>query len=99
MSAIAAMPQNRVALKALLDSMGRRLGIIPFVGAGFSVPWCFPLWAQYLRTLAKHANSVAAIDRILQSHDFELAAQVLEQKLGRSRLNELIRKTYSRRID
>src|SRR5262245_44015769 len=75
---------NRLNLNAIVQQLRSPLGVIPFVGAGLSVPFRFPQWGPLLEEMA---FGLAAVDRAevaaaVERKEFEVAAAVLQDRLG-----------------
>jgi hypothetical protein len=89
----------------LAEQLRSPLGVIPFVGAGFSTPFDFPQWGDLLRELGAALGRPdrerlgAAIDR----EDYLGAATILRQALDRYDLQAAIAEAFSdaalRRVD
>jgi tetratricopeptide (TPR) repeat protein len=92
-------PRNRQATQALVDAFRRRQGVIPFVGAGLSVDFGFPLWTDFLREAAAQAGRRTEVEAALADHDYELAAQHLEASLGKQGLDSLIVSKFAAAVD
>ena len=73
---------NEIYLKALTRLIERSGGIIPFVGAGTSVPYKFPMWRAFLLKLAEKEGIRDEIEAKLDAAQFEEAAGDLMQKMG-----------------
>lgn len=73
---------NRDNFRRLLAQYGTPLGIVPFVGAGFSIPSGMPGWAAFLRKEADLAGVLPVVTTALSLSDYEGAAQLLFDALG-----------------
>jgi len=65
---------------AAKDQARTNVGLVPFVGAGLSRRFGFPLWAEFLRSNAKLAEVAAEVEKRLNSGDYEGAAEVILQR-------------------
>lgn len=70
-----------------------------FVGAGFSRPSGLPLWGDLLEGIAEahlkdaaEQSQIAALARSSSSHDLDMAAQILEDKMGEAAFDAAVRK-------
>lgn len=71
--------------------------LIPFVGAGLSIPCGYPGWTSLLWRLQKFSDVPAdELDKILQSGQYELAAQMLHDSLGSAAFDERLQSIYEK---
>ena len=63
------LAHNRRTIDQLIDTMRRRQGVIPFVGAGLSFDFGFPLWEPFLLQVAGEAACSTEVDAILHLPD------------------------------
>lgn len=57
--------------------------VLPFVGAGMSIPSGFQAWGPFLTSLLADAPTTRAeVENLLQSHQYETAADAVENALG-----------------
>lgn len=91
--------ENESHLDMLVDQISRRVGVIPFVGAGLSAQLGFPLWTTFLRDQAILAQKQQETDSMLRAGRYEEAAQELMDSRGSRRLNDAISTTFSRTPD
>lgn len=96
---IQSQPRNRAEVIDLVEMLRRRQGIIPFVGAGLSFGWGFPLWGQFLIETAKEVGIEVQIRSAVNRNDYELAAQEIESRMGRFRFNRLISARFGKTIN
>jgi len=75
-------PLNRDTLGELLDQIRKPSGVLPFVGAGLSVPLGLPGWTKFLLDGALECGAVPEIEKHLSQGQFEEAAELLYQSLG-----------------
>lgn len=72
-------------------------GMIPFVGAGMSFSSGFPLWTAFLYKLCDESHvTTADFSDLLDGGNYEEAAQLLHDDLGRGLFNENIQATFAR---
>lgn len=72
--------------------------IVPFVGAGMSVPSGFPTWASLLRSLMTDApDRQEELDKLIDSGAYEEAAQLVLEQLGQHAFDEEIRNRLGNR--
>ncbi|HJP90907.1 MAG TPA: SIR2 family protein [Pyrinomonadaceae bacterium] len=60
----------------------RAKGVIPFVGAGLSVPFGFMAWTSFLKSVAGEYGQINQIEHMLCSSQYEEAAELLNQFSG-----------------
>lgn len=71
-----------------LDDLQRRLTaanpipLVPFVGAGLSMPMNFPSWSAFLTQLAVDCGRHAQVESLLASGQYEEAAEAVESGLS-----------------
>ena len=76
-----AYPDNRAQFNRVVEAI-RAGSIIPFVGSGVGVPCGNPTWSDFLRSLAPN-HILAAVQQHLDDGEFEEAAQLIADDLGR----------------
>lgn len=88
------------ALKEKLDA------IIPFVGAGLSVPFGFPQWGEFLLSCCSHNSPIKnKVKEILDSGEsdcYEVAASYLSKELAKENpdfFHQKIREVFDKNID
>lgn len=70
--------RNEQFLKELERLVGG-VGVIPFVGAGMSMPSRFPSWTGFLRDVAREFfGETRLVDPLIEAGDYERAASALE---------------------
>jgi hypothetical protein len=74
--------RNRRNLEYLESDLVKYGGILPFVGAGLSVPLGFPGWTQFLQEEATLINMGPEISHLLDDGQYEEAAELLSERLG-----------------
>lgn len=95
------LAHNRRTIDQLIDTMRRRQGVIPFVGAGLSFDFGFPLWEPFLLQVAGEAACSTEVNAILHLPDtdrYERAAQEIEDRLGRDIFGSRITAAFGRDI-
>ncbi len=66
---------NRDNLRRLVEQVQLPNGIVPFVGAGMSIPFGYPGWQSFLEEQARKAGVEKQISRLLKKGQFEEAAR------------------------
>lgn len=94
---LAGIQDNDEYLQLLLEQLRRPTGIIPFVGAGFSVPSGFPGWGSFLLTQARKAGVESAIQARLDDGQYEEAAEDLLAARAFRAFQDAIRITFGPR--
>lgn len=85
MALLEPLGKNSLNLKHLERQIATRLGIIPFVGAGLSIPFDFKGWGTFLLDQAKDTKNpalVAQVQTLLEVGDYEQAGDVVISALG-----------------
>jgi hypothetical protein len=90
-------PQNFENLNSLREEIKRYNGIIPFVGAGLSVPLGFPGWTQFLRDEARKYEIEDEMTSLLASAKHEKAADLLRDTLGMVVFENAIEREFGER--
>jgi hypothetical protein len=80
---ISAIGHNRFNLTELIGQLNSSLGIVPFVGAGLSIPFGFKGWQTFLLSQAEIAGTVPGIQLRILKGEYEEAAEDLLQALAR----------------
>jgi len=73
--ALLAIGDNTAAIARFVTQARTPMGVIPFVGAGMSVPFGFPQWGAFLRQQAPSPAVLATVDALLNEGKYEDAAQ------------------------
>ncbi|WP_224366406.1 SIR2 family protein [Hyalangium versicolor] len=81
---------NAGTMSDLVRQLASPLGVIPFVGAGMSVPFKFAAWRDFLLDAAPSTALRKRVEKLLDGGDYEGAAEALK------RTNE---DAFQRRID
>lgn len=69
-------------LRRLLQDLKSPFGVVPFVGAGLSIPIGLPGWSEFLIRQARTAGILKAVRRRLSEGGFEEAADLISAELG-----------------
>lgn len=93
-SSIMAISDNEENMRRLIEQLKTRRGIIPFVGAGLSMPYKLPGWKAFLEAEAKRWGILTTVRSRLRNGEYEEAAQELESRMTSFRLNTAIEKEY-----
>jgi hypothetical protein len=71
--------------------------VIPFLGAGVSIPSGFPSWAQFLWGLQTESHVIADdLNALLNAGDYEEAAQLIRDDLGAALFNKQLQECFGR---
>ncbi|HJP90748.1 MAG TPA: SIR2 family protein [Pyrinomonadaceae bacterium] len=81
LAAVKKIKNNTFVLDLLVTQLKTSLGVLPFVGAGLSIPFGFKGWQQFLLTIDSTVSRQKIAKRIKQGQ-FEEAAQDLLDALG-----------------
>jgi SIR2-like domain len=69
--------------------------VVPFVGAGMSMPSNYPSWTGFLKKLrTRTAIDEAVLQEMLDRGEYEEAAQTLADALGQARFDEQVENTF-----
>ncbi len=78
-----------------LKASYRRDAIVPFVGAGMSMPSNYPGWTRFLTKMCARTNiEESALNAMLALGEYEEAAQALADAMGAARFNEHFENTF-----
>jgi SIR2-like domain len=94
LSDIANIEDNADNLRRLIDQLNTPIGVIPFVGAGLSIPFDFPGWGSFLTLEARKADIEAQIQGRLARGEYEEAAQDLLTARGSRSFRDAINNTF-----
>jgi hypothetical protein len=88
-------PRNRGAVERLLARVRAKPGIIPFVGAGLSIPYKLSAWRSFLTEIAEgHKNDHPELPNLVRSHlqnrRFEEAAQQIICAVAQEIFNRIL---------
>ena len=70
--------------------------VVPFVGAGLSHDYKYPLWSQFLAETAKDYRVEADIQSLLDAEDFEKAAELLHTTMGDGNFTKLVVRKFGK---
>ena len=79
---------NHRVMQSLVDQLRSPMGVIPFLGAGMSVPFGLPQWDPFLRETAEWLGLPRAID-LLDKGKFELAAELIDAESPESFIDRM----------
>ncbi|MGH9648048.1 MAG: tetratricopeptide repeat protein [Bryobacteraceae bacterium] len=71
--------------------------LVPFIGAGLSMPMGFPSWTDFLTGLAQESGVAAQVAALLSADEYEEAAQATEQALSPVIFNKRITHIFGER--
>jgi hypothetical protein len=74
---IEGIADNRANLRRLREQLETPLRVIPFVGAGLSIPFGFPGWGAFLLSQARAAGIEKQIQKRIDAGEYEEAAEDL----------------------
>lgn len=96
---LARIQDNDDNLQLLLEQLTSGIGVIPFVGAGFSVPTGFPGWGDFLMAEAAKAGTSTkkVIKKLLDAGQYEEAAEKLSKERGFRAFYDAIDNTFGAR--
>jgi hypothetical protein len=89
--------ENEDNLRYLVDQMKSGIGVIPFVGAGMSIPFGFPSWSGFLLDQAIRAGLQDEIQILISSGRYEEGAEELLKARGYLAFNDAIDNTFGTR--
>jgi SIR2-like protein/TIR domain-containing protein len=89
-----ALEENCDALTALRERLHGGAGVIPFVGAGISVPMGLPEWSAFLRTRAAQRGCGQEVEECLKLDRYEEAAGKLLKRATPPGFQSLVEKTF-----
>src|SRR5207244_12075343 len=64
--------------------------LVPFVGAGFSMPMGFPSWSDFLNQLATECRKTGEVSKSLANGRYPEAAEIVQRGLRASIFNDRI---------
>lgn len=88
---------NKNNLRRLVDQLKSPMGVIPFVGAGLSKPFGFPLWKDFLIEQAPDSLKEKMQERI-SAGEYEEAAEDLVREIGTIAFNDAIEYSFEDRV-
>jgi len=87
---IEGIEENEGSLRRLVEQLETPLGVIPFVGAGLSIPFGFPGWKDFLVSQGGRAGIEDQIRKRIEDGDYEGAAEYLLKGLGNRAFHDAI---------
>jgi hypothetical protein len=94
LSSFAEFPENEGNFRRLVEDFDSLRGIIPFVGAGASIPFGFPSWTQFLLRLGLQAGIEADVRALISESAYEEAAEKLQSRLHEQAFNDAIEDAF-----
>jgi hypothetical protein len=86
--AVYAIASNKRVIDQLVAQIESPIGVVPFVGAGASVPFGYKTWTDFLLTSAAETGSRTRIAQLIKQGDYEQAAEKLLEDLGALAFND-----------
>lgn len=86
--------ENQDNLRRLVEQMQTRVGVIPFVGAGLSVPYGFPGWTNFLHSRARSIAITDQISQRIELGEYEEAAEDLIAAMGIRAFDDSLDRAY-----
>jgi hypothetical protein len=93
-ASLSSLADNTVNLSLLIRQLQARVGVVPFVGAGVSVPFGFPAWRPFLESQAPEETVRQQIVELLDRGEYEEAAEVLLKVLGPAAFQDSLKLTF-----
>src|SRR5690242_16763987 len=75
----------------------RPIPLVPFVGAGLSIPMGFPSWSGFLSALATECGAADTVSALLAAGHYEEAAEVVEHALSAAIFHKRVAHTFGAR--
>jgi tetratricopeptide (TPR) repeat protein len=88
-------PDNPQYLRLLREQLASRPGVIPFVGAGLSVPFGYESWTAFLLEQAAAAGITEAINSLIEKGDYEEAGERVREGRGSVTFDTALEAEYS----
>jgi tetratricopeptide (TPR) repeat protein len=88
-------PDNPQYLHLLREQLASRPGVIPFVGAGLSVPFGYKSWTAFLLEQAAAAGITEAIKSLIDKGDYEEAGERVREGRGSVTFDTALEAEYS----
>jgi tetratricopeptide (TPR) repeat protein len=95
MSLIGDQTANAEAIASLSGELASTSGVIPFVGAGLSVPWRLPAWTPFLIEAGRAAGVEAPVRADIDSGRYEEAAERIAAAMRLDAFDRLVSDTFS----
>lgn len=87
-------PENTKTVKQLIRQLKTPIGLVPFVGAGISIPYGYSGWTEFLLAFATEFGLKNKIQKRIDCQEYEEAADDLENEVGSFTLSNAIKETY-----
>jgi hypothetical protein len=81
---------NETNLKRLQKQLRTSLGVIPFVGAGLSIPFGYKGWSNFLLYYARQVGIDSTVKEQLDTGKFEDAGNEVSKALGERQFQNII---------
>ena len=94
LAALASLADNTINLPLLIKQLKTRVGVVPFVGAGMSVPFGFPAWRPFLESQAPDDAARQQIRNLLDAGEYEEAAESLLRSRGADTFQTALADTF-----
>jgi len=75
-------PLNERNFPALEEQVRKPVGVVPFIGAGLSMPLGFSGWTEFLRAEGRRNSLEGRIEDFIRIGDYEEAAELLQETMG-----------------
>ena len=96
MNEILELYENAENLQELIKQVENKR-IVPFIGAGLSVPMGYPRWSDFLLGLVKQDEGVRVkVQAFLNKNDYENAASEIVNYFGEDYFNRLLKQTFGK---
>ncbi len=93
-STLGAFAENEGNFRRLAEDFDSGLGIIPFIGAGLSIPLGFPSWQQFLVKLGARAGIEEEVRSLIRVGSYEEVADRLLCELKEQAFNDAIEDAF-----
>ena len=91
---LTSIAENENNIRLLTDQIKTQVGIVPFVGAGMSVPFGYPAWRPFLENQAPDKIVHQCIISLLDQGQYEEAAEKLVESCGEHNFQVTLEETY-----
>ena len=85
---------DQPSIRDLLDQLRSGPSVVPFVGAGLSMPYGLSGWTQFLQKLSEQAGELEVVQSLLLEGKYEEAAELLSTSLGVQAFNDSLRHEF-----
>ena len=90
-------PDSGEYLRLLREQMASGPGVIPFVGAGLSVPFGYKGWTPFLNEQAVLADCAAPVSTLISKGKYEEAAELVKDSRGDATFEAALEAEYASR--